>query len=391
MYIKLNRRSLLIGLGTVGAAVYLQGSQTPHSSSDGAEAEFPPEVQAQLNEAVDRTIANHNIPGAVIGVWILGQGNWLAAKGTSDLSTQAPMVLNSHFRIGSVTKTTTVTAILQLAEQQRLSTTDSVGKYLPFVPNGDKITLEMLANMTSGLYPYTFDENWQKQLKSDPSRTWTPRELVDIAFKHEPLSDPGAEWNYNNTNTVLLGMVVEQVTRKPLQQVFQEQIFAPLQLRQTVFPTTAAMPEPFAHGYTKQTLDGTQGDATFWNPSWGWGVGNLISTLDDLRIYAKAIATGEGLLSEEMQRYRLTWVTLPPNTADYKYGMGVVYNKGWIGHTGTLPGYNAVVYHMPEKAATLVILGNSDICANGKTAASALWDAIASVLTPQHVPTLLPC
>ncbi|WP_052128302.1 serine hydrolase domain-containing protein [Neosynechococcus sphagnicola] len=368
MHASVNRRSLLLGLGAVGASLYFQDYQaTQRLSSNQTDADFAPEIQRRLNEAVDRRLNSDNIPGAIIGVWMPGQGRWLAAKGISDRRTQTPMQLDNHFRIGSVTKTTTITAILQLAELQQLSLQDPVGKYLPFVPNGEKITLEMLANMTSGLYSYTFDPDFQYQLKSNPSRVWKPRELVEIAFTHGPQAAPGSKWEYNNTNTVLLAMVVERVARKPLQQVFQEQIFTPLGLRHTIFPTTATLPTPYTHGYTEQTLDGQQGDASFWNPSWAWGTGNLISTLEDLKIYAGAIATGKGLISSATQQYRLTWATLPPNTQYYRYGIGIVYNQGWLGHTGSLPGYNTVMFHLPEKDTTMVIMANSDICANQKT------------------------
>jgi D-alanyl-D-alanine carboxypeptidase len=146
------------------------------------------------------------------------------------------------------------------------------------------------------------------------------------------------------------------------------------------------MPAPFSHGYTEQTLDGKQADVTFQNLSWGWATGNLISDLGDLRRYAKAVATGEGLISPAMQQQRLTWVTLPPNTATLKYGLGIGSDSGWLGHTGTLPGYNTTMYYLPERDATLVVMVNSDIPANGATPAPAIFEALARIVTPANVP-----
>ncbi len=259
------------------------------------------------------------------------------------------MQVDNHFRVGSITKTFTVTAILQLADAKKLRLDDAVSKYLPFVPNGETITLRMLANMTSGLYPYTFDKAWVQELLKNPDRVWKPRELVDVAFKHPMDFKPGTQWEYCNTNTVLLSMVIEQVTGQKAAEVFKQLIFKPLGLSNTSWPTTSGMPKPYAHGYSEQTLNGKQADVTFLNPSWAWGVGNLISTLADLKIYAKAIATGEKLISKEMQKQRLTWVTLPPNTATKKYGLGIGSGFGWLGHTGELPGYNVTMYTCPAR------------------------------------------
>jgi D-alanyl-D-alanine carboxypeptidase len=342
-------------------------------------------VRAQLESTLAQTMAQRNIPGAVVGIWIPGQGTWVATQGVSDLKTKAPMSAADHFRIGSNTKTFTVTALLQLADAKRLKLDDPVRTYLDFVPNGENITLRMLANMTSGLYSYTQDEAWQKEIFGDPQRVWTPRELVDVAFKHPPLFAPGKGWYYCNTNTVLLGMILEKVTGKKIQDIFAAKIFQPLRLRNTIWPTDAAIPAPYCHGYTVQTLDGKQADATDRNPSWAYAAGQLISSLADLKIWAKALATGT-LLSKELQRERLTWVTLPPNTPDHKYGLGIGSDHGWLGHTGGLPGYNTGVYYLPEKEATMIVLINSDIPDKGVDPVPAVFKALAKIVTPDHVP-----
>jgi D-alanyl-D-alanine carboxypeptidase len=331
-------------------------------------------------------MAENAVPGCVVGIWIPGEGTWIQARGVSDRQTQAPMPPDAHFRIGSITKTFTVTALLQLAEERKLGLDDPVANYLPFVPDGARITLRMLANMTSGLYPFTFDEAWERELATNRERVWTPRELVEVGFQHPPQFAPGQGWEYCNSNTVLLGMVIEKVTGQELAAVFQERIFQPLGLRNTLLPTTPALPAPFAHGYTEQTLDGKQADATFQDMSWAWATGNLISDLGDLRRYAKAVATGEGLISPSMQQQRLTWVTLPPNTDRLKYGMGIGSSSGWLGHTGGLPGYNVTMYYLPERDATLVVMVNSDIPTKGAAPAPALFEALARVVTPENVP-----
>lgn len=91
--------------------------------------------------------------------------------------------------------------------------------------------------MTSGVYPYTFDDSWVQELFRNPQRVWTPRELVEVAFKHPPDFKPGTKWEYSNTNTVLLAMVIEKVTGQKVEDVFKKRIFEPLGLRNTNWTT----------------------------------------------------------------------------------------------------------------------------------------------------------
>lgn len=355
---------------------------TPAPSTGG----FPPATVSKLDGAISRWFATYKAPGVVVAIDIPGQGSYVVARGKADPSTGEPMALDDHVRIGSITKTFTVTVLLQLADQKRLSLDDPVSKYEPFVPNGKNITLRMLANMTSGLFSYTFDKTFVHDLLSNPHRSWTPRQLVDIAIKHKPAFAPGKGWQYCNTNTVLLGMIVEKVTKKSIAAVFESMSFSPLGLRNTVWPTGGKLPSPYAHGITTQTLDDSVADATHWNPSWGFTAGQIVSTMRDLRIWVKAYTTG-AQLSAAMQKQRLTWVTLPPNTPQHKYGLGIGYDHGWLGHTGELPGYNTAAFYLPRLHATVVIEVNSDIPTNKKDPAPALFRDLTKIVTPKNVPT----
>jgi D-alanyl-D-alanine carboxypeptidase len=348
---------------------------------------FPAATQAALDAAVAGMLQQFKAPGAVVGVWIPGVGNYVAAAGTSDIATGHPMLSADYFRIGSITKTFTVTAILELADEKRLSLDDPIAKYVSGIPKGEIITLRMLANMTSGLFSYTQDKTFQHDLFSNPHRTFTPRELVNIGIAHDEDFPPGSGFNYSNTNTVLLGTVIEKVTGQPIAEVFAQKIFRPLGLQHTVWPTGSAMPSPFAHGLTDQTLDDTQADATFWNPSWGFSAGQLISTFQDIRTWVKSYTTGS-LISPEMQKQRLTWVTFPPNSPDRAYGLGIGMDHGWLGHTGELPGYNCAGYYLPSKGATIVIMVNSDLSVGRENPAPFLVRSITQIVTPQNVTSL---
>jgi D-alanyl-D-alanine carboxypeptidase len=161
----------------------------------------------------------------------------------------------------------------------------------------------------------------------------------------------------------------------------------PLGMDHTSFPTTNAFPEPHAQGYTTTTASGAETTATDWNPSWAWAAGAMISTLQDMHIWAPALVTGK-LLAPEMQKQRLQTLSIPGQPPRDGYGLGIFNLGGWIGHNGSVPGYEAVAVYLPEKQLTLVILINTDIAYQGGEPSSTLATAITKVITPEHVYTV---
>lgn len=147
------------------------------------------------------------------------------------------------------------------------------------------------------------------------------------------------------------------------------------------------MPEPYAHGITKNPFNGKTYDAAHWNPSWAFAAGQLVSTLQDLRVWAKACATG-AQISPGLQKQRLTWVKFPPLTPNRTYGLGIVYNDGWLGHEGSIPGYNTMSYYLPRDDATMIMLVNSDIGVKDTSPASALFRALSTIVTPTNALTI---
>jgi len=318
-----------------------------------------------LNAALEKSFEESGAPGVVAAVQT-PEYTWVETRGVADRTSEEPMTPDVHQRIGSVTKTFTVSLLLQAAAQGLLSLDDTIDQYVEGIPNGDSITLRQMASMTSGIASYTFNEQFLNDLFSDPERVWKPEELVQFGIADSPAFDPGTEFQYSNTNTVLLGLVLQQVSGKPIGDLYREQIIEPLGLQETSFPNTEpSLPDPHAQGYTLQGQDDAEiGNATDWNPSWGWTAGAMISTLDDLLIYGRALGSGEGLLPPEQQAERLDSFPsdeVPPNTADRAYGLGLGREYGWLGHTGELPGYNTAVYYNPGLNATVVVEVNSDI------------------------------
>jgi D-alanyl-D-alanine carboxypeptidase len=359
----------------------------PPTSSEAAKP-MNDAIAQRLDAAVNQAMTSAGVPGAIIGIWG-PDGAYVRAFGVADKTTRAPMKTDFYHRIGSVTKTFTVTAVLQLADQGKLGLDDPIAEYIDGVPLGDRITLRQLARMQSGLFSYSASPEFQQAMFADPRRAFTPRELLNYALAQPNQFPPGEGFEYCNTNTILLGLVVQKVSGEPLHSYIHDQILAPLGMSHTSFPTTNAFPEPHAQGYTVQTADGKEAAATDWNPSWGWAAGAMISTLDDMRIWAPALAAGK-LLTPQMQTQRLQTVGSPAMPPQDGYGLGIFNLGGWIGHNGSLPGYQTVVVYLPQKQTTLVIMINTDIESQGAEPSTTLATAITKELTPDHIYSLGP-
>jgi D-alanyl-D-alanine carboxypeptidase len=332
----------------------------------------------RLDEAIGRVMAEMSISGAIVGIWGPA-GDYVRTFGVADKATRTPMQTDFYSRVGSLTKTFTVTAMLQLVDQGKLKLGDPISKYVPGVPSGDQITLRNLAQMTSGLVTFDDVAEFADSYIADPHQSFTPEQLLDYALDNPLQFPPGTQYHYCNTNIVLLGLVVEQQSGQSLPDYISEHILSPLKLAHTSFPTTAAFPDPHPQGYT--TLGGREQVATDWNPSWAWGAGNMISTLDDMRIWARALATGT-LLTPETQRERLdTTVPMDPEGSAF-YGLGLFNSGGWIGHSGVIFGYQTVALYLPPMQTTLVFLVNTDV---PHQIGTTLAQAITSVISPDHV------
>src|SRR3954453_19764607 len=162
-----------------------------------------PAYARDLQPQIEEEMTNLRIPGALVYVGVPGEGTWSQAFGTGTLGADTPITPDDHFRIGSNTKTFTGTVILQLVDEGKLGLDDPVSKYRPEVPNGENITIRQLLNMTSGLFNYAEDEDFNDILDTDPQKVWEPEELVQIGFQHKPEFSPGDDFHYSNSNTVL--------------------------------------------------------------------------------------------------------------------------------------------------------------------------------------------
>ncbi|MEV6399414.1 serine hydrolase domain-containing protein [Streptomyces sp. NPDC051907] len=364
------------------------GPTDPASPSPGVFTELTPDVVNQIEQSVQQVMREANVPGVTVGIWTPDKGRYIESFGVADKSTGEEMSPDLFLRIGSESKTFTVTSLLELVDQNKVGLDDPIGKYIDGVPNGDEITLRQLAGMRSGLFNYSEDDGFFKALTSDPERSFTPQQLLDYSFKHPVLFQPGEKFYYCNTNLVLLGLVVEKMSGQSLGAFIKDNVTEPAGMNDTLFPVGAEFPTPHPQGYTNQTATGEVEISTNWNPSWGWAAGSMISTLEDLHAWARTVATGvfpngDTMITPATQKQRLT--TLPTGIPGAAYGLGIFNVQGWIGHNGSLPGYETLTIYLPAAQATIVVMLNTDINHDGTEPSTLFGQAVTKIVTPGNV------
>jgi D-alanyl-D-alanine carboxypeptidase len=337
----------------------------------------PPALQAAI-EALGKEL---QLPGAMV-LLRTPEGDFAYGYGATELGGAAAPAGDTHFRIASNTKTMTAAATVLLAQEGKLRLDDPVSKFVEGVPGGDDITISDLLKMRSGLPEVTSTPEIRDSLDHDPSRVWTPAELLAVAFEDPPMFAPGAVFFYCNTNYILLGLIIEKVEGAPLAQVLQDRLFGPLGMTDTLLPAAASttIPEPYAHGYMFGAASVAMTDApypadlqaaaragtlaptdyTHQNPSYARAAGGVISTADDLAVWMRALVGGE-LLDPEFQQQWLESLEAedPAAPAGQKYGYGITEvafgpNRLYF-HGGEMPGYNSFMGHDPVNDVTLVV------------------------------------
>lgn len=315
---------------------------------------LPDALQAKLRAALDGTMKAYGVPGASAGVWVPGHGSWTAAAGLADVDKGGPVTTTMSWPLRSVTKSYTVTLLLQLVDQGKVSLDDPLSKYVAGVTDGDRITLRQLANMSSGNSDYVGD-SFVAEFSKDPNKIFTLDELNSFVLHQPAQFAPGTKRVYTNADTNLLGAVIEKATGKKFVDVLNQKILEPLQLTDTRYLVDAKQwTAPHADGY----VQGDNGpEAQPDNLSIFGPAGSMVSTLDDARVWADALAEGL-LLTPATQALRRVGAPLQSGPPYDVYALGMGETAGWWGHNGEGLGFTAAVFHHPESGATIAVFMN---------------------------------
>lgn len=318
----------------------------------------------RMKAAADSIILNTQVPGLVALVVDHKKGiDWLYTAGKSDIANNLPMNGSSVFRIGSHTKTMTNTVLLQLVDEGKISLGDTLSKYYPAYPNANKITISMLLDMKSGIFNYSEDlPTFMQSMSTNPTKVWQPLELVNLGFSHDFYFEPGTNFHYSNTNTFIIGQLIEKLTGNTLENEITERLILPLQLSNTRFLTSGLnLPGNHGRGYEISQTNSYTDVTEHYDISWGWAAGSAYSTPRELQKYVERLVGG-GYLSNALQQKRLTedFYTRPDLwLGKISYGLGIMRCGSFYGHGGDLPGFSNSTYHSNNKDCTIIIYFNT--------------------------------
>ncbi|MGW7287335.1 serine hydrolase domain-containing protein [Streptomyces sp. NPDC054847] len=334
------------------------------SGSDSGALDAP--TAAKVKEIVRRFQDTNRTPGVLVGIWS-PKGTFISATGVADLATREPLRADMQFKIASQTKTFTANLVLQLVGEGKVALDDHISKWVAGVPNGDRITIQQLLNHTSGLADGFTSPTVQGKIPTG----CTVEELLDAEAKFPPVAPPGTKWSYSNYGYNLLGRVVELAGGQDLSTAVQQRIARPLGLHRTLLPTSGnGLSKPFTHGYGLGDVGPTQAptaadDATAIPASCLWAHGAMVSTLSDMRIWSRAMATG-ALLKPAV------WAEATKNpipfvfTGNYngpgkwRYGLGFVESGGFIGGEGSFAGYESTTMYSPKLQTVIEVVSTKN-------------------------------
>jgi len=295
---------------------------------------------AALQEAVDRARTTFGLNALAVGISVDGQHGWTGASGLAP-DRLTPLTGESPFAIASVTKTFTAAIVLQLVEEGRVRLGAPATDYLPGLAVASGVTVEQLLSHSSGIADIL--EPMRKRLNAEPSRLWTPEEVVALVGPSR--FAPGTDWGYSNTNYVIAGMLVEAVTGHPFADELERRITGPLGLDGTRFPPAPGL------GY----MLGASWTTAFWTSA------ALASDADDLVRWADALYGG-AILAPATLRQMLRF-------NEDGYGLGAerytVNGLTGYGHSGLLRGYTTLLIHLPDAHLTLAVLATGHIFSPG--------------------------
>ena len=372
---------LLAGCTVPGAADTAGQTAAPSTSTttanrpDAPAGELAASLQIQLQAAVDTTMATYAVPGSAVGVWVPGQGSWTSASGLADIANNLPVTTQMQWPLRSVTKSYTVTLLLQLVDEGRVSLDDPIAEFVDGVTGGDTINLRELANMSSGNADYT-NQAFVDDFVKDPSRIFTLAELNSFALGQPAQFAPAASKVYTNANTNLIGAVIEKVTGEQFADVLKQRILDPLGQSGTNYITDVAKwTAPHATGYQ---FKGGVPEAQTENASIFAAAGSLFTTLDDARVWADTLGSGS-LLKPETQREREMGSPLDAGPPYDQYALGIGETGGWWGHNGEGIGYTTAVFRDDSSGASIAVFMNESNVPDAHPA-DATFRALAGVL-----------
>ncbi|MFB7037632.1 MULTISPECIES: serine hydrolase domain-containing protein [unclassified Streptomyces] len=369
--------ALVGALALAGAGQAAQATGTPP----------PPSPDKALQRQLDDLVRTAGGPPGVIALMQTGDRTTVHRAGVADTRTGRPPRADEYMRLASVSKAYSGAVALRLVDRHRLGLDDTIGRRLPALPKAwHKVTLRQLLSHTSGLPDFSTAPAFLEILIADPRHRFDSRRLLDFVADRSPLFPPGSRYAYSNSDNIAVALMAEAVTGRPYEQLLEQLVYRPLDLRQTLLPQGYRMPRPYLHGYDVTPPAPPEDISEALGASGVWASGGIVATPKDLNAFVRAWAGGRGYLSEEVRNQQRRFI---PGAASEPAGPGT--NAGGLaifryetrcgtvyGHTGNFPGYTQLAVATADGRRSLTFSINT------QTSKSLKPDLLAKVRTVQE-------
>ena len=369
---------------TVPATPLPSGPPTPprtFTPGTGLAAQLGPQLQAVLDQQRQRGV----IPGIGAAITFPDGSIWSSGSGDASVTANEPATGDVPFVVGSISKTFATAVIMQLAGEGKLGLDDPLSNWLPDYPNAANITIRELLHHTSGIFDYFDAPNYNTLVfQTMAGHSWTPTEILST-FAHAPYFAPGTAYHYSNTDFILLGLVIENITGQKLGDAYQQRLFGPLGLTDTYFQGNGPPPSNAAQGYIERANGPKeQSDTSGYRPTISaatvaWAAGGIDASAKDIALWGDDLYGGH-VVDQQYLAQMEQWTYYPP-PIDETYGLGtrsrVIQGERVFGHTGSIRGFDAAMWHFPQTDMTISVLTNL-----GHIEANPIADALAAVAYP---------
>ena len=329
-------KALICGLAMVTALQPLSNAQTSSSFDKN-----------KLNTYLDKLQQEDKFMGSV-ALDSAGQQVYAKSVGYKNLGDSKEKAgLDTKYRIGSVTKMFTATMVMQLVEEGRIALSNKLSEYYPEIPNADRITIEQMLRHQSGLYNFTNAPDYPKWMTEQRSH----KELLEIMRKDKPQFSPGSKTSYSNTNYVLLGFIIEDITGQSYAEQLQKRIVEPLNLKNTYYGDGINPADNEALSYRYKSSEWNKMPQT--DMSIPGGAGAIVSTPADLTDFIHALFNGELISQNLLDKMTAT---------EQRFGLGLMkipfHDSFAYGHNGGIDGFQAHLSYFPKEKVAVGLTGN---------------------------------
>lgn len=367
------RRHLIVSAALVCFCCAGLAQTTTGASGSLVVDTIPSSLQSQIDTAAEQVLTKTGVPSASLAIVQHGAIVYTHAYGKAKLEPPVPATPAMRYSIGSISKQFTAAAILLLQQEGKLSIDDPVSKFLPNLTRANEVTIRMLLSHTSGYQDY-----WPEDYVMPPMLKATTSQYILDTWGKKPLDfAPGTKWQYSNTNYVIAGRIVEQVSGEPLMKFLQEHIFKPLDMRQVWNSDEKKLGDTDAEGYFRYAL-GPLRPAPKEGQGWMFAAGELAMPAYDLAQWDISIMD-RSLLSQ--QSYDEMFAPVHLNNGDnshYALGLFVRDMNGHAAfeHSGEVSGFVSENVVFPKDKAAIAVLTNQD----ASPAASGIARALAPLV-----------